>query len=364
MAKKTKEPNVTYKYDFDKNRIDTFSKKVEEVDTSIAAVEKQDVTPLVTFFNKAKEQKMPVCFYGSGGAFAPATYAMQLANAEGLVAMVLTPMQVMTLSEGAIRQMMFLAISGGGSPNDMVSATSHLLNIIPEHVFCMTTSPIDKKDRYGRYSNKVGQLMNAAMPDNTLCVSLPVHQDGYVGSKKHVGMALLIYRALHPEETDLVSKLILPDEEPFEVRLPEGMTMADISDLHILYGALGQCAAIDIEGRMLECGVLPTMVTDFKNFTHGRHTYTNVHKQSTILMLISPRDEAFVKDMLKLIPKDKPVIFIRTKRDDLLGALQLMIRTFYLSIDICAPRGVNPFKPEGKAEWGGKLWSLTLEGKY
>lgn len=361
MAKKE---SVTFKYDFEKNPIPTYSKKIQDIDSVITKVEKLDVAPLSFFFKKAKEANMPVCFFAAGGAFAPATFAMQLANAEGIVAMALTPMQVMTLSKETAGKMLFLAISGGGSPNDMVSAVKYVLAIIPEHVYCLTTNPVDHKNRFGQLSNKVGQLMKSVVPENILCVDLSLHQDGYVGSKKHVGMALLIYRALHPEESGLLDKLILPDVEPFEVCLPKGMTMADISDLHILFGSLGQCAAVDMEGRMLECGVVPTMATDMKNFTHGRHTFLNTHPQSTVLMLVSPRDEKFVAEMMKLIPNDRPMLFIRTQRDDLLGALQLMICTFYLSIDICAAKNVNPFKPEGKPEWGGKLWSLTLDGIY
>ena len=145
-------------------------------------------------------------------------------------------------------------------------------------------------------------------------------------------------------------------EEP---DLSKPFKMQDISDLHILYGALGRAAANDMEGRMLEAGVIPAMATDMKNFTHGRHVFLNKHHQSTILMLVSPRDELFAEAMLKLIPSTRPVIIIRTRRSDMLGALQLMICTFYLSIDICAPRGINPFSP-GAPSWGGKLWALKL----
>lgn len=261
--------------------------------------------------------------------------------------------------------MLFLAISGGGGPSDMVAATEYLLKIAPEQVYCLTTSDIDHKNRYGQLSNRVGQKMKEyGMERNALCCGLSLHQDGFVGTKKHVGMALLLYRAFHPEETGLVKKLILPEVEPFEVRLPEGMTLADVSDLHILYGALGACAGVDMEGRMLGCGVMPAMATDMKNFTHGRHTFINTRPCSTLLMLLSPKDEKFCTEMLKLIPQDRPVIFIRTNRSDMLGALQLMICTFYLSIDLCAPRGIKAFAPEGTPAWGGKLWSLKLSEHY
>jgi hypothetical protein len=202
-------------------------------------------------------------------------------------------------------------------------------------------------------------MVSQAVPGHAICVNLSIHRDGFVGVNKHVGLSLLLFRAFHPDEKDFAQKLIVADQVPYEARLPKGMEMQDISDLHILYGALGRAAANDMEGRMLEAGVIPAMATDMKNFTHGRHVFLTRHPQSTILMLVSPRDELFVGAMLKLIPSNRPVIIIRTERSDMLGALQLMICTFYLSIDICAPRGINPFSP-GAPSWGGKLWALKL----
>ena len=350
---------LSYLYDFNKNPIDTYSKKVQDVAETIQKAEASDVAPLAAFFGKAKALGLPICFFGAGGAASPATFATQLANAEGLVAQTLTPMGVMTLPASVVRKMQFMAITASGGPVDMQAAVEYLLNISPENVYCLTTNSIDHKSRFGRYDNVVGQMVSQAIPGHAICVNLSIHRDGFVGVNKHVGLSLLLYRAFHPDEKDFAQKLIVADQVPYEARLPKGMEMQDISDLHILYGALGRAAANDMEGRMLEAGVIPAMATDMKNFTHGRHVFLNRHPQSTILMLVSPRDELFVGAMLKLIPSNRPVIIIRTERSDMLGALQLMICTFYLSIDICAPRGINPFSP-GAPSWGGKLWALKL----
>ena len=357
---KTSSLRVFYKYDFEKNTIEKYTKKVQDVDETIRKAEAADVSPLTAFFKTAKELGLPLCFYGAGGAASPSNFATQLANEQGLVAMTLTPMAVMSLSREAVSRMCFLAISASGGPVDMQSATEYLLSIAPERVYCLTTNAIDHKSRFGQFDNKVGQMVKAYAPEHAICVNLSIHSDGFVGTNKHVGLSLLLYRAFHPEETGFVEKLLLPEVEPYEMRLPEGCTLGNISDLHILYGTQGRAAANDMEGRMLEAGVLPAMATDMKNFTHGRHVFLDKHPLSAILMLLSPRDERFAQDMLKLIPKDRPLIIIRTPRNGMLGALQLMIRTFYLSIDICAPRNINPYSP-GAPSWGGKLWALKIQ---
>ena len=361
-TKKQSGERVSFKYDFEAHPIEKYSRKVQDIDNTIRKAEAADVTPLTAFFARAKADDATLCFYGAGGAASPATFATQLANDEGLVAMTLSPMAVMTLTPDVVKKMRFLAITASGNPVDMAAATDYLMQIAPEQVYCLTTNAIDHRNRFGRYDNKVGQMVKAYEPAHAICVNLEVHSDGFVGTNKHVGLSLLLYRSVHTEESGFVEKLLLPDVAPYEARLPEGMTMGDISDLHILFGALGRSAANDMEGRMLEAGVMPAMSTDLKNFTHGRHVFLDRHEHSTVLMLLSPRDEDFAEEMLKLIPKERPVIFIRTGRTDLLGALQLMICTFYLSIDICYPRGINAFSP-GAPKWGGKLWALKLD-KY
>lgn len=350
---------LSYKYDFGKNPIEKYSKKIQEIAKTIEKAEASDVNPLTAFFDMAKQRGQTLCFFGAGGAASPATFATQLANEQGMVAMTLTPMAVMTLGEEVIKKMCFLAITASGGPVDMQVATEYLLKIAPEQVYCLTTNSLDHKNRFGQLDNKVGLMVKSYNPAHAICVNLSVHSDGFVGTNKHVGLSLLLYRAFHPEETHFADKLLLPDMEPYEARLPIDMSLKDISDLHILYGALGRSAANDMEGRMLEAGVIPAMATDFKNFTHGRHVFLDKHPQSTILMLVSPSDERFVTNMIALIPQERPIIFIRTQRKDMLGALQLMICTFYLSIDICAPLGINAYSP-GAPKWGGKMWALKL----
>lgn len=359
--KKSIEP-LSYLYDFTKNPIPYYSKKVQGIAETISKVEGTDITPLATFFEKAKASGIPICFFGAGGAASPATFATQMANAEGLVAQTLTPMTVMTLPATVVDKMLFLAITASGGPVDMQAAVNYLLNISPQNVYCLTSNSIDHKNRFGKLDNAVGQMLQNAVHDHAICIDLQLHRDGFVGVNKHVGLSLLLYRAFYPEECGFVEKLFIPTQVPYEARLPKGMEMNDISDLHILYGAFGRAAANDMEGRMLEAGVMPAMATDMKNFTHGRHVFLDKHPQSTILMLVSPRNVQFVQAMLKLIPAERPGITIRTERNDMLGSLQLMICTFYLSIDICAPRNINPFSP-GAPSWGGKLWSLKLGTK-
>lgn len=361
MKEKTiKNQILAFKYDFEKNRIPMYSKKIENIEQTIRKTEAVDVSSLTEFFRKVKESGLPICFFGAGGAASPASFATQLATEEGMVAKTLTPMEVMNLPESVVEKMCFMAISASGSPSDMQAAVRYLLDISPENTYCLTAVALDHMGRYGRPGNPVGKMVAATNSEHAVCIELSLHKDGFIGINKHIGLALLLYRALHSNETGLTEKLLLPDVEPFEARLPDGMTMTDISDLHILYGALGASAATDMEGRMLEAGVMPAIPTDLKNFTHGRHVFLDKHKNSTLLMLLSPKDEKFAAEMMKLIPKDRPAIFIRTSRTDLLGALQLMICTFYLSIDICAPREINVFKP-GVTDWGKKLWSLKLE---
>lgn len=363
-TKDMKSRHITYNYDFSLYPASKYKKHVEELDDSIRMAESVDVSNLTSFFDRVKSEHCTICFYGAGGAMSPVTFASQLAMSVGIVAMALTPLEVLNLTDTIVKNMRFVALTASGKPADMQAATEYLLKIAPERVFCITTSDLNHKDRWGRLDNHVGLLMQRYAPaENAVTVNLDIHSDGYVGTRKHVCTALLLYRAFYPEENNFVEKLIESDQSPFTLRMPTNMTMKEITDLHILYGALGHAAANDLEGRLLECGVLPAMCTDFKNFTHGRHTYINTRPTSTLLFLVAPQDEKFVAKMLKTIPAERPVIMIRTNRTDLLGALQLMICTFYLGVDLGYAKGVNMHSP-GTPDWGVKLWGMKLSDCY
>lgn len=360
--KKAEKQHVTYKYELDSKS--DFSRHIIELDEYIQRVEAEiDVTRLTEFINAVKESGETLCFYGAGGAMSPATFAADLAMNEGIVAMAHTPLNIVAMNESVISKIRFVAITGSGSPSDVVAATEHLVNVAPDRVLCITTASLEHKDRFGHLDNHVGLLMKEHAPGNIMCIDLSIHKDGYVGTRKHLCLALIMYKAFHPDASNLVEQLILPDVSPFELRLPNEMTLSDLSDLHILYGTTGRTAAVDMEGRILECGVMPAMATDLKNFTHGRHTYINTRPNSAILMLVAPQDEKFVKAITKLIPDDRPMIFVRTQRSDMLGALQLMICTFYLSIELGATKNINMHSP-GTPKWGRSLWSLKLKDYY
>lgn len=356
---------MTYKQDFDQyvgikgaNGKSVFAKpqypaKVKGVAEIIDQAEAEDVSMLREFLFR---DDSPLYVFGAGGSLSSATFAAKLATQHGIVAQTLTPMLIMQLPETIVRKTRFLAIGASGKSADQIAALNYLIGINPESVFALSLNGLDKYKR----PSALTKLMEKNPKAQFLCTHWEMHGDGYVGTRNHVALLLLVYRAFYPEVTGLKEQLIHPEEVAFELTMPEDMTLADIDTLHLLHAGMGEVAAIDLEGRCAECGIVAPMVTDVKNFTHGRHTFVNTHPQNGIVMLSGPKDKAFGEAVLKTFAKYAHVatVNISTRHEGALGAIELMIRTLYFALDLSYANRVDIKKPAGKPKFGGELWKL------
>lgn len=356
---------MTYKQDFDqyigikdergKSVFDKpqYPAKVKGVAEIIDKAENENVNMLRAFLLK---DDSPLYVFGAGGSLSSATFAAKMATQHGIPAQTMTPMLIMQLPETIIRKSRFLAIGASGKSADQIAALKYLLDINPEAIFALSLNGLDKYKR----PSALTQLMEKNPKAQFLCTHWEMHGDGYVGTRNHVALLLLVYRAFYPEEKGLKEKLIHPEEVAFELNMPEDMTLADIDTLHLLHAGMGEVAAIDLEGRCAECGIVAPMVTDIKNFTHGRHTFVNTHPKNGIVMLSGPKDKAFGDAVLKTCSKYAHVVTVNitTSHEDALGAIELMIRTLYFALDLSYAKRVDIKKPAGKPKFGGELWKL------
>lgn len=357
--------SITYKQDFEqyvgiknaagKSIFDKpqYPAKVQGVSDIIDQAEKTDVSMLRDFLLK---DTRPLYVFGAGGSLSSATFAAKLATEHGIVAQTMTPMMIMQLPSTIVSQCRFLAIGASGKSADQIAALTYLLGINPEGVFALSLNGLDKYKR----ATALTKLMEANPKAKFLCTHWEMHGDGYVGTRNHVALLILVYRAFYPEVKGLKEQLIHPDETAFELTMSDDMDLKDIDTLHLLHAGMGEVAAIDLEGRCAECGIVATMVTDVKNFTHGRHTFVHTHPQNGIVMLSGPKDKPFGDAVLSTFRKYDHVVTVNisTKHEGALGAIELMIRTLYFALDLSYAKRVDIKKPAGKPKFGGELWKL------
>src|SRR5205823_4910177 len=72
--------------------------------------------------------------------------------------------------------------------------------------------------------------------------------------------------------------------------------------------------SIDLESRLAESGLGAPMISDFRNFAHGRHLWIERHRDDTaIVAFVTKRSLNLAKATLGLLPEDVPRVVFETE---------------------------------------------------
>lgn len=359
----------THKYDFDKvesafkkwKKTKKVSKpslgtRIQDFERVIDYAEQQNVDALHGFI--LSDIDKPIVFFGAGGGYNAALYAASLCNLNGRIGIAKTPMLVNQMSDDLMCKCKFVAISASGRTVDLLSTSKRILSIInPKDFAALTLQGVEDS------KNKLCQLLKEDFPQATAIgydgkvesadpqkpYNALFSHDEFVGTKKHVALFVLLYRCFY-DNTNLAEQLINEDELPYIADL-QGRKLEDIQYWNILHGGLGEAAANDLEVRLTEGSLAFPMMTDFKNFTHGRHTFYNEHqKETAIITFETQQDSRLAEEIIKRYHacpdmENIPIIRIKSDKSTPLAAIELLIKSMYVALDIAIALGLNISKP-------------------
>lgn len=368
----------TYKYDFDKVELafkewkktkkvskPSLGTRIQDFERVINYAEQQDVDALRDFI--FSDLGKPIIFFGAGGGYNAALYAALLCNLNGRIGIAKTPMMVNQMSTDLMRKCKFVVISAKGSTVDLLSTSERLLSIInPKDFAALTLQGADDR------KNKLCRMLKEGYPEATAVgydgkvesndpkkpYNALFSHDEFVGTKKHVTFMVLLYRCFY-DDTNLVEKLINEDEEPYTADL-QGKKLEDIRYWNLLHGGLGEAAANDLEVRLSEGSLAFPMMTDFKNFTHGRHAFVNEHQHETaIITFETKQDHRLVDEIIRKYHANPnmekiPTIRITSNKSTPLATIELQIKSMYFALDLAIALGINLSKPNAPqlGVWG------------
>lgn len=368
----------TYKYDFEKvetafnewKKIKKVSKpslgtRIQDFERVIDYAEQQNVDALRNFIFSDLDK--PIIFFGAGGGYNAALYAAMLCNLNGRVGIAKTPMLVNQMSADLMSKCKFMAISASGKTVDLLSTSKRLLSIInPENFAALTLQEVDDR------KNKLCRMLKEEYPQATVLgydgkveskdLKKPYNalfsHDEFVGTKKHIAFLVLLYRCFY-DTHNLSELLINEDEFPYEADM-QGRKLEEIRYWNLLHGGLGEAAANDLEVRLSEGSLAFPMMTDFKNFTHGRHAFVKEHQHETAIVTFETKQDTRLVDeiiahyhanteMGKL-----PSIRIKSNLSTPLATIELMIKSMYFALDLAIALGINLSKPDAPklGVWG------------
>ena len=286
----------------------------------------------------------PLYIVGSGGSLSACYYGALLYQINGSMSKAVTPLDLFYLKE-SLKNSKLLFISAGGRNGDILSGFKRVIKFEPERIItlCMhENTPLTKLAK--KYS---------------ICksfeFSIPTGKDGFLATNSLVAFFTILYK-------------IFNESNGVELKEPKSVFFKDLSlflnrtdtstTFNILYAGWGQSVAIDIESKFTEAALGTVLLSDYRNFGHGRHHwFAKRGNNSAIIAIVTPYEEKLANNTLALLPKHIPKLVIRSKNKSSLAAIDLLLKSFFLTDALGTKQNIDPGRP-GVPHFGRKLYNL------
>lgn len=319
-----------------------FNSELEKISDTIKWAEEQD-TSLLSRYLFAENRQTPLVCIGSGGSLSACHYAAMLyKQRNGVLAQAMTPLQLMYSGREIIRSSKLLFLSASGKNKDILNAI-----------------------KYGVKYNEIG-MMSLTLHKNNLteelleqhpkvlrwCEDIPSEKDGFLATNSLVATFTLLCKAAGG----------MSQNSSFEFDdLKAGtwnLKLNTIQNFIVLYGATGESVAWDIESKLTEAALGSALLSDYRNFGHGRHHwFDKCGKNSCIIALVTPIERELAYKTIGCLPKDIPVIYIETELESPAASIDMLLKAFRFVNDLGKARGIDPGKP-GVPSYGRTLYNL------
>lgn len=319
-----------------------FKGELEKLQDTIKWAEKQDVTSLAKFLF-AEDKRVPLVCIGSGGSLSACHYAAMLyRQRNGVLAEAMTPLQLMYAGRDIIRDSKLLFLSASGKNKDILNAIKYGVKYNEAGMMSLTL----------RKNNPTEELLEKFPKVQRWCEDIPSEKDGFLATNSLVATFTLLCRSFNqvPVSNGISQERTYSTNYEFD--------LSAIQNFLVLYGAAGEPVAWDIESKLTEAALGSALLSDYRNFGHGRHHwFSKKGDNSCIIALITPVERELAYKTIGCLPKDVPVIFIETELETPAASIDMLLKAFRFVNDLGEARGIDPGRP-GVPAYGRMLYNL------
>ena len=320
-----------------------FKEELEKLPNTIKWAGEQDVTCLSKFLF-AEDRQTPLVCIGSGGSLSACHYAAQLyQRRNGVLAEAMTPLQLMYAGREILRSSKLLFLSASGKNKDILNAIKYGVKYNETGMMSLTL----------RKNNPTEELLEQYPKVQRWCEDIPSEKDGFLATNSLAATFTLLCKAAEGSEFQ-DSRFKLDNLKPETCNLK----LSAIQNFIVLYGAAGEPVAWDIESKLTEAALGAALLSDYRNFGHGRHHwFAKRGENSCIIALVSPVERELAYKTIGYLPKDVPVISIETELETTAASIDLLLKAFRFVNDLGIARGIDPGRP-GVPSYGRLLYNL------
>ena len=250
-----------------------------------------------------------------------------------------------------------LIITAGGNNKDILSVFDKSISVESKNLGILCASANNK------LTKKAEQVPRVFLNQ----INTPTKKDGFLATNSLIALSIWLLRAYEKNfslNIDLpyeLSKLIHPDINKINFRkilTKKFSNFKNVKSIVVLYDNWGKTAAIDLESKLIESGLLNVQLADYRNFAHGRHNWIGKNRESTGIVYLTNSDcDILAKKTLNLIPSEIPIAEINTIHLGPTGTLSLLIQIMYIVKIFGDFRKIDPGRPS-VAVFGRKIYHL------
>lgn len=321
-----------------------FNSELEKLADTIEWAERQDVTRLSKFLF-AEDKQTPLVCIGSGGSLSACHYAAMLyKQRNGVMAEAMTPLQLMYSGKEILRSSKLLFLSASGKNKDILNAIKYGVKYNETGMMSLTL----------RKNSPTEELLEKYPKVLRWCEDIPTKKDGFLATNSLVATFTILCKAA--DGSNEVSGFKYQNSGTYTTN--HDFNLASIQNFIVLYGALGEPVAWDIESKLTEAALGSALLSDYRNFGHGRHHwFAKKGENSCIIALVTPIEHELAYKTIGCLPKNVPVVFIETVMETPVASIDMLLKAFRFVNDLGVARGIDPGKP-GVPSYGRILYNL------
>lgn len=134
-----------------------------------------------------------------------------------------------------------------------------------------------------------------------------------------------------------------------------GRSFFECQYLVVLYGPESQTAALDLESKLIEAGLVSVQLSDYRNFAHGRHHWIAKNPNTAVLGLAARDEIPLASRTLGLLPSTVQKLLMKTKCTGPGAWLALQTFVFALVGEYGRIRKIDPGRP-GVPPFGRRVY--------
>lgn len=316
-----------------------FGKELEVINETLHWAAELDTTAITEHI--ASHRDKPYLIIGSGGSLSACHYAVGLLQQQGIFAKALTPLDIF-YSRYIISISNIIFITASGRNTDIQLAFKTVVQHDPASIaiLCM------KQD------SPLAKLAQGYSKCRVFDFNQPAGKDGFLATNSLAAFFTILSKSLDKSFAALTQHTV-DESQDFIKEIDKDYTYT------VLFGGWGESVAVDIESKLTEAALGATLLSNYRNFGHGRHHwFAKRGNNSAIIALITPAEEELAKKTLSIVPSEIPKLILSSSYATSVASIDLLIKSFHFVKQLGVIQNIDPGRP-GVPSYGSKLYNLN-----